>query len=71
VEWTLEPAASQVGGHPTWIQDAEYPACPCCSEKMMFIAQLDGSQLGPYGEGIYYMFICPEDKITATVYQQS
>ncbi|WP_438496493.1 DUF1963 domain-containing protein [Paenibacillus sp. IHBB 3054] len=71
VEWTLEPAASQVGGHPTWIQDAEYPACPCCSENMIFIAQLDWSQLGPYGEGIYYMFICPKDKITATVYQQS
>lgn len=71
VEWTLEPAASQVGGHPTWIQDAEYPACPCCSGTMSFIGQLDWSQLEPYGEGIQYMFMCAKDKITATLYQQS
>ncbi|WP_442603086.1 DUF1963 domain-containing protein [Paenibacillus sp. KN14-4R] len=71
VQWTLEPMVSQIGGHPTWIQDAEYPTCPCCSQSMHFIGQLDWSEVEEYGEGIYYMFLCPKGKITATLFQQS
>ncbi|WP_251037567.1 DUF1963 domain-containing protein [Paenibacillus albidus] len=71
VQWALDPAVSQIGGHPTWVQDAEYPPCPCCSRPMRFVAQLDWAQLEDYGEGIYYMFICAKDRITATTYQQS
>ena len=25
--------SSQVGGHPTWQQDAEYPICPECARS--------------------------------------
>nr|WP_240344178.1 DUF1963 domain-containing protein [Paenibacillus sp. SYP-B3998] len=70
-EWTLEPTVSQVGGHPSWIQDAEYPACPCCSKRMTFISQLDWGEIEKHGEGIYYMFLCPNSMITATLFQQS
>ncbi len=69
--WTLEPTVSQVGGHPTWIQDAEYPVCPCCFKRMIFFSQLDWGEVVKYGEGIYYMFICSDCRITATSFQQS
>lgn len=67
----LPVSFSQLGGHPTWIQDAEYPLCPQCSHTMMFLAQLDYADIEQYGEGIIYAFICPECRTTATSYQQS
>lgn len=70
-QWTLEPKASQLGGYPTWIQDAEYPVCPCCSQSMHFIGQLDWEEMEEYGEGIYYMFLCPDGNVSATLFQQS
>lgn len=67
----LPVSFSQLGGHPTWIQDAEYPLCPQCSHTMMFLAQLDYADIEQYGEGMIYAFICPECRTTATSYQQS
>lgn len=69
-EWTLEAPASQIGGHPSWIQDAEYPSCPCCSETMMFIGQVDMEQAAD-SEGIYYAFLCGTCMISAVNYQQT
>ncbi|MWV43136.1 DUF1963 domain-containing protein [Paenibacillus sp. HJL G12] len=69
--WEMSQQSSQLGGHPSWVQDAQYPDCPRCGQSMHFIGQLDGSDLEAYGEGIYYMFICTEDRMTATTYQQS
>nr|WP_309271697.1 DUF2625 family protein [Paenibacillus sp.] len=69
--WELSQQCSQLGGHPSWVQDAELPDCPCCGQSMFFIGQLDWSDLEQYGEGIYYMFVCPKDRMTATTYQQS
>jgi hypothetical protein len=62
---------SQLGGHPTWIQDAEYPECPGCGSPMPFVAQLSNEDHEQYGEGIYYMFACGECGVAATEYQQS
>jgi len=70
-EWAMEPSASQIGGHPGWVQDAEYPICPCCSMRMKAIGQLDWGEVEEYGEGIYYMFICEPCQLTAVSYQQS
>ncbi|WP_059049425.1 hypothetical protein [Paenibacillus senegalimassiliensis] len=69
--WMLEPAASQLGGHPTWIQDTEYPLCPCCHKRMINLGQIDWAEVEYYGEGNYYMFLCPQDRITATNFQQT
>lgn len=69
--WMLEPAASQLGGHPTWIQDTDYPLCPCCHKRMMNLGQIDWAEVERYGEGNYYMFLCPQDRITATNFQQT
>ncbi|NQX45479.1 DUF1963 domain-containing protein [Paenibacillus tritici] len=68
--WTLEALASQIGGHPAWIQDADYPACPCCSQTMTFTAQMDMEQAED-SEGIYYAFLCSDCLITAVNYQQT
>lgn len=70
-EWAMEPSLSQVGGHPGWIQDAEYPTCPRCSTRMKAVAQLDWGEVEKYGEGMYYMFICEPCQMTAVSYQQS
>ncbi|MFC9777416.1 DUF1963 domain-containing protein [Paenibacillus chitinolyticus] len=70
--WSQEPAvASQVGGHPTWIQDAEYPDCPGCSGKMSFLAQFSWEDADDYGEGITYAFVCKDCQIAATHFQQT
>ncbi|MDI4649716.1 DUF1963 domain-containing protein [Cohnella hashimotonis] len=68
--WTLEAPASQIGGHPSWIQDADYPACPCCQETTTFIGQIDMEQAAD-SEGIYYAFLCRACLIAAVNYQQS
>ncbi|BFH17646.1 hypothetical protein WJ0W_001943 [Paenibacillus melissococcoides] len=69
--WTLEAASSQLGGHPAWVQDADYPACPSCSATMKFLGQIDWEDIEEYGEGIYDAFICPDCRIAATNYQQT
>ncbi|MGN2338748.1 hypothetical protein ACTFIN_11600 [Clostridium cagae] len=49
----LDVKFTKIGGMPTWIQDAEYPECPKCGEKMMFVGQVSMEDLEEYGEGIY------------------
>jgi hypothetical protein len=62
---------SQIGGFPTWIQEARYPDCPECERAMPFIAQLANEDIEEYGEGIYYLFACTDCGVAATGYQQS
>ena len=69
--WAISQLDSQIGGHPSWVQDPDYPVCPCCERRMQFLGQIDYADFDEYAEGIYYMFICPKDRITATNYQQS
>lgn len=69
--WTLSQLGSQIGGHPSWVQDPEYPVCPCCERRMRFIGQIDFADFDQCAEGIFYMFLCQRNKITATIYQQS
>ncbi|MCA8994779.1 MAG: hypothetical protein KDA88_22570 [Planctomycetaceae bacterium] len=61
---------SQVGGHPSWEQDAEYPRCPSCQHRMVFIAQISNEDYAA-AEGIYYAFICQDCRVAATHYQQT
>jgi hypothetical protein len=62
---------SQVGGHPAWIQDAKYPTCPDCSQKMPFVGQLSNVDFLELAEGIYYLFGCSACGVSAASYQQS
>ena len=67
----LEEGHSQVGGHPAWVQDAEYPRCPSCQELMPFIAQLQTDDLEDHSEGTTYAFYCKPCGKATTVYQQT
>lgn len=71
--WSLLPGVSfsRIGGLPTWVQAAEYPTCPDCSQTMPFIGQVSNEDFVQFGEGIYYAFRCPGCNVTATNYQQS
>jgi hypothetical protein len=64
----------RVGGEPTWIQDAEFPACPRCDRAMRFIAQLDSMDFADGREcawGIAYLFWCSKCLISASRMQDS
>jgi len=66
----------RVGGHPTWIQHAEYPRCPLCGKTSTFLMQLDsylptsdeGEWLWGSG-GIGYVFWCDGCKVTSFLFQ--
>lgn len=60
---------TQIGGHPSWEQDAIYPTCPDCEKTMLFVAQFDQSQCD--SEGFFYAFVCRACHNTAVGYQQT
>ncbi|MFN8541685.1 MAG: hypothetical protein U0232_29930, partial [Thermomicrobiales bacterium] len=60
-DW-LDLNASQVGGFPAWVQDAEHPTCPICHQAMMFVAQFAASDT----DGLIYGFLCSGCGIAAT-----
>ncbi|GAA3198932.1 hypothetical protein ACFO1B_02395 [Dactylosporangium siamense] len=65
----------RVGGEPTWIQSAEFPACPACHRTMRFLLQLDSLEIegGPWwlwgSGGILYSFWCDGCSLSATLWQ--
>lgn len=67
----LPTTFSQLGGHPAWVQDADYPRCPACARRMMFLAQLDHEEMEDMSEGRFYAFVCLSCQTTATSYQQT
>jgi hypothetical protein len=67
----LPTTFSQLGGHPTWIQNAEYPKCVECRKTMVFLAQIDNHDIWDMAEGMYYAFVCADCRTTATTYQQT
>ena len=66
-----EKGISQLGGHPEWVNDAIYPVCPRCQQRMMFIGQVAGDDWFVLGEGIFYAFFCSSCNIATTDYQQT
>jgi hypothetical protein len=66
-----EPGISQIGGHPDWIQDMEYPVCPNCQKHMICIAQISWEHFEEYAESSTYAFVCLDDGKAATVNQQT
>jgi hypothetical protein len=61
---------STLGGHPQWIQDAEYADCTSCGQPLDFVALIGGADLG-FGEGAYYVQLHAPCGIAAVNYQQS
>jgi hypothetical protein len=52
----------QLGGSPSWVQDAEYPSCDLCRQQMSLIVQLPGTLLPGRSSprGTFYFFGCLE-----------
>jgi hypothetical protein len=67
----LGGGGSQVGGHPLWLSDAEYPECPGCSQPMAFVAQVQTSDLDGPTWAVWYAFVCFDCSIAASSYQQT
>jgi hypothetical protein len=61
---------SQLGGYPSWEQDAEYPPCPACAAPMPCIGQL-AMQALDFGEGFVYLFLDAACGFAATTFQQT
>jgi len=69
---------NRVGGHPTWVQRAQYPTCPGCKQTMPFLLQLDsylplanGDKLMWGSGGIGYVFWCDACRISGGLWQCS
>ena len=67
---------SRVGGAPSWVQSADYPACPDCQEDMDFVMQLDsGLPQADGGEwlwgsgGCNYTFWCAGCRVSGHLWQ--
>lgn len=61
-----------VGGHPLWLQDAEYARCPDCGRRMRHLAWIPLHCLSEDGEeGIWYVQICTDDRVAVVVHQQT
>ena len=70
----------RIGGHPCWIQSAEYLECPLCENTMSFLFQLDSDLLtkAPGSEsreflwgsgGICYAQWCDHCKVSEYLWQ--
>lgn len=59
------------GGHPDWIQDAEYVDCARCGAPMDYLGLLGGADIDDFGEGAYYLFLHAPCGTAAVSYQQS
>ena len=66
-----EGGISQLGGHPEWIDDAEYPVCPGCQRLMTCVGQVAWEDVEDFAEGITYGFVCLACGKAATTYQQT
>lgn len=62
-----------IGGHPEWIDDAQYPTCPLCARTMDYIGleQAQDPDGDPIAEGTTYLFLDAPCGLAATIYQQT
>ncbi|WP_300523539.1 DUF1963 domain-containing protein [Alcanivorax sp.] len=54
-------AGDKLLGWPHWVQNVDYPTCPCCQKNMNFVMQLDSTDTLPFWFGDYgcaYVFQC-------------
>ncbi|MBA4074454.1 MAG: hypothetical protein C0508_05375 [Cyanobacteria bacterium PR.023] len=50
---------SQIGGFPTWPQDANFPHCVECGQTMLFFMQVESMDFPVLQyEGVYHFFVC-------------
>ncbi len=55
----------KLGGWPAWVQNVEYPSCPRCERRMVFVFQVDSEHNVPFmfgDAGCGHITQCPEHK---------
>lgn len=61
---------SQVGGMPGWVQNADYPPCPSCQRRMLFVGEVAVEVVTDRAiDGVFYGFLCPDCLLTTAIYQ--
>lgn len=80
-EWTFQQNIHRLGGHPAWVQIADYPDCPECGKAMSFLLQLnsrlpltqpnpDKLEVMEWGSGgVAYFHWCDRCRISAGNWQ--
>ncbi|WP_254513961.1 hypothetical protein [Anatilimnocola floriformis] len=74
--WDDAQNLNRVGGHPVWVQSAEYPPCPLCHQTMSFLLQLN-SELTTTNRrefmwgsgGLGYVFWCDACRVSGLLWQ--
>jgi hypothetical protein len=56
---------SQLGGQPSWVNDAANPACPQCGKLMPVIAQIEWEDID-HGDGVGWAFLCAPCGVAST-----
>ena len=62
---------SQLGGSPSWVQWATFPPCPSCTRRMMYLGQVETTDVIDQGEGVTFGFLCVECRKATTLFQQT
>jgi hypothetical protein len=62
---------SQLGGAPSWVQWSDFPRCPSCAQRMMYLGQVETTDVIDRGEGVTYGFLCIKCRKAATTFQQT
>jgi hypothetical protein len=72
-KWASEEVGKrhQLGGKPQFLQNENWPDCPCCKNKMSFYGQLDSinDEFLLADCGIVYVFVCFECNETKSFIQ--
>ncbi len=61
---------SQLGGFPSWVQDADYVLCPTCHRRMTFVGQVTPEMVTDRAiDGVLYGLLCRECLCSTVIYQ--
>jgi hypothetical protein len=71
VDWCIADGISQLGGHPSWINDPVYPTCPVCSRSTMTVAQVALDDFVGPADGVFYVHSCETCAVVGVSYDQT
>ncbi|NFT06662.1 hypothetical protein FDF26_06205 [Clostridium botulinum] len=59
-----------IGGRGNFVNDCIHLECPCCKNKMKYLAQIQSNSINFY-DGTMYFYICEDCKVVGINYQQT
>jgi hypothetical protein len=70
-DWCIADGISQIGGHPSLINEPIFPTCPGCTRTMMTVAQVAPEDFVSPAEGVFYVHVCDVCPTVGVSYDQS